>query len=153
MHVGFRRSTDCDDDDDNYMRPKMKVRSFPNVTTTKFRFLAAIFFTVSQNTGTWTFTTANYSQLGNSIYFYWCQVIFFTNLTYSKVLATAPCAALYPSFYCHTDSFLRGDRGSTVVKLLCYKSEGRWFNPSWCHWNFPSTQPLTEMRTRSISWG
>ena len=23
--------------------------------------------------------------------------------------------------------------GSTVVKVLCYKSEGRWFDPSWCH--------------------
>jgi len=22
-------------------------------------------------------------------------------------------------------------RGSSVVKLLCYKSEGRWFDPSW----------------------
>ena len=29
-----------------------------------------------------------------------------------------------------------GDRGSTVVKVLCYKSEGRWFDPSWCQWNF-----------------
>jgi len=29
-----------------------------------------------------------------------------------------------------------GDRGSTVVKVLCYKSEGRWFGPSWCHWIF-----------------
>jgi len=26
-----------------------------------------------------------------------------------------------------------GDRGSTVVKSLCYKSEGRWFDPIWCH--------------------
>jgi len=26
-----------------------------------------------------------------------------------------------------------GDRGSTVVKVLCYKLEGRWFDPSWCH--------------------
>ena len=25
-----------------------------------------------------------------------------------------------------------GDRCSTVVKVLCYKSEGRWFDPSWC---------------------
>ena len=25
-----------------------------------------------------------------------------------------------------------GDRGSTVDKVLCYKSEGRWFDPSWC---------------------
>ena len=53
-----------------------------------------------------------------------------------------------------------------MVKVLCYKSEGSWFDPSWCHWNFsltlnPSdrtmalglTQPLTEMSTRSISWG
>ena len=29
-----------------------------------------------------------------------------------------------------------GDRGVTVVKVLCYKSEGRWFDPSWCHWKF-----------------
>ena len=32
-----------------------------------------------------------------------------------------------------------GDRGGTVVKALCYKSEGRWFDPSCCHWNFSST--------------
>jgi len=29
-----------------------------------------------------------------------------------------------------------GDRGSTLVKVLCYKSEGRWFDPSWCQWIF-----------------
>ena len=29
--------------------------------------------------------------------------------------------------------------GSTVVKVLCYKSEGRWFDPSWCHWKFSLT--------------
>jgi len=58
-----------------------------------------------------------------------------------------------------------GDRGSTVVKVLCYKSEGRWFDLSWCqrifHWHNPSdrtmalgsTQPLAEISTRSISWG
>ena len=32
-----------------------------------------------------------------------------------------------------------GDRGSSVVKVLCYKSEGRWFDPSWCHWDFSLT--------------
>ena len=31
------------------------------------------------------------------------------------------------------------DCGSAVVKVLCYKSEGRWLDPSWCHWNFSST--------------
>jgi len=29
--------------------------------------------------------------------------------------------------------YIYGDRGSTVVKVLCYESEGRWFDPSWCH--------------------
>ena len=31
------------------------------------------------------------------------------------------------------------DRGGTVLKVLCYKPEGRWFDPSWCqlifHWH------------------
>jgi hypothetical protein len=26
--------------------------------------------------------------------------------------------------------------GGTVVKVLCYKSEGRWLDSRWCHWNF-----------------
>jgi len=43
-----------------------------------------------------------------------------------------------------------GDRGNTVVKVLCYKSEGRWFDPTMA---LGSTQPLTERSTRSISWG
>ena len=29
-----------------------------------------------------------------------------------------------------------GGLGSTVVKVLCYKSEGRWFDLRWCHWIF-----------------
>ena len=32
-----------------------------------------------------------------------------------------------------------GDRGGTGVKVLRYKSEGRWFDPRWCHWNFSLT--------------
>ena len=32
--------------------------------------------------------------------------------------------------------FWEGDRGSTVVKMLCYKSEGRWFDPSCRQWIF-----------------
>jgi hypothetical protein len=37
--------------------------------------------------------------------------------------------------YCIIDTKC-GDRGGSVVKVLCYKSEGRWFDPKWCHWNF-----------------
>ena len=29
--------------------------------------------------------------------------------------------------------------GGTAVKVLCYKSEGHWFDPRWCHWNFSLT--------------
>ena len=39
----------------------------------------------------------------------------------------------------HTLHMGYGDRGSTVVKVLCYKSEGRWFDSRWCHWNFSFT--------------
>ena len=35
--------------------------------------------------------------------------------------------------------FVMGDRGSTVVKMLCYKSERRWFDPSLCQWDFSLT--------------
>ena len=30
-------------------------------------------------------------------------------------------------------------RRGTVVKVPCYKSEGRWFDPSRCHWDFSLT--------------
>ena len=43
---------------------------------------------------------------------------------------TSFCHLLYIS----TLIFIR-DRGGTVVKVLCYKSEGRWFDSRWCHWN------------------
>jgi len=29
-----------------------------------------------------------------------------------------------------------GVGGGTVVKVLCYNSEGHWFDPRWCHLNF-----------------
>ena len=32
-----------------------------------------------------------------------------------------------------------GDRSSTVVKVLCYKLEGCWFDSRWFHWNFSLT--------------
>ena len=47
--------------------------------------------------------------------------------------ASSPCLVLliYTQYL-----FLMADRGSTVVKVLCYNSEGRWFDPSWCQWHF-----------------
>jgi len=34
---------------------------------------------------------------------------------------------------------------STVVNVLCYKSGGRWFDPSWCHWNFSLTYKVIQI--------
>ena len=36
-------------------------------------------------------------------------------------------------------AFSRLEIGSTVVKVLRYKSEGRWFDSRWSHWNFSLT--------------
>jgi len=36
----------------------------------------------------------------------------------------------------HEYYVVTGDRGCTVVKALCYKSEGRWFDPRLCQWIF-----------------
>ena len=47
--------------------------------------------------------------------------ILFTNLTYFIYI------------------YIYGDCDGTVVKVLCYKSEGRWFDSRWCHWNFSLT--------------
>ena len=35
---------------------------------------------------------------------------------------------------------MMGDRVSTVVNVLCYRAEDRWFDSRWCHWNFSLTQ-------------
>ena len=32
-----------------------------------------------------------------------------------------------------------GDRGGLMVKVLCYKSKGHWFDPNWRHENFSLT--------------
>jgi len=49
-------------------------------------------------------------------------------------LSSLHTGRLYPQ-----DIFLVLNQHSTVVKVLCYKSEGRWFDPRWCHWNFSLT--------------
>ena len=43
-------------------------------------------------------------------------------------------------FYLHFEFCLAlGDRGGTVVNVLRYKSQGRWFDSGWCNWNFSLT--------------
>ena len=51
--------------------------------------------------------------------------------------------------------YIYGTRGGVVVKALRYKPAGifQWHNPSGRTMAVGSTQPLTEMKTRCISWG
>jgi hypothetical protein len=44
-----------------------------------------------------------------------------------------------PNLFTAQYSLEAGDRGGTVVKVLGYKSEGRWFDSRWCHGNFSLT--------------
>ena len=46
------------------------------------------------------------------------------------------CCDLYEEIKMAVFYIYVGDCGSTVVKVLCSKSEGRWFDPSWCQWIF-----------------
>jgi hypothetical protein len=58
-------------------------------------------------------------------------------------------------------TFSRGHAVAQLVEALRYNSEGRGFDSQWCHWHNPSgrimvlgsTQSLTEMSTKNISWG
>ena len=53
------------------------------------------------------------------------------------------CSRMYQDFNITTHYYIIfyhlnnscGDRSSKVVKVLRYKSEDRWFDPSWCHWH------------------
>jgi len=44
----------------------------------------------------------------------------------------------------------KGDGSSTVVKVLCYKSEGLWFDSRCCHWNFSLTQSFRSHYVRGV---
>jgi hypothetical protein len=48
-----------------------------------------------------------------------------------------PISSLY--VYYPTVNLLGTADGGTVIKVLRYKSEGRWFDSTWCQWNFPLT--------------
>jgi len=59
-------------------------------------------------------------------YYYVCSVLY---ILFSLCCSVYLCVNV-------TSATANGDRGSTVVKVLCYKSEGRWFDPIWCQWIF-----------------
>jgi len=53
------------------------------------------------------------------------------------------CCATNPKVACSIPAGvigILGDHGDIVVKVLCYKLEGHWFDPSCYHWNFSLTK-------------
>ena len=51
-------------------------------------------------------------------------------------LQPRPFFATFPNYFSLTVLLycdMIGERGITVIKVLCYISEGRWFDPSWYH--------------------
>ena len=59
------------------------------------------------------------------------------NLTPLRLPASRnPTAVLINGQTAISNSNTHKNGGGTVVKVLCHKSEGRWFDPTWCHWNF-----------------
>ena len=59
-----------------------------------------------------------------------------SGFSYGLQYCSCDCA---DDFFCHRRTLVH--RRGTVVKVLCYKSEGCWFDPSWCHWIFHWDNP------------
>ena len=51
------------------------------------------------------------------------------NVTLHYVYLTMACFMFF-------QMYIKSDCSGTVVKALRYKSEGRWFDCRYCHWNF-----------------
>ena len=88
-----------------------------------------------------------------------CKTILFTELQVgaTKLYFTSQVSCEISLFILGLRNF--GARGGVVVKALRYKPAGRGFDSRWRHnpsgntVALGSTQPLTEMSTRCISWG
>ena len=75
---------------------------------------------------------------------YFLEALAGEGVDYSVVIATnhgMDLSGFIPrweqDFHSHPSRPVPGcTRGSTVIKVLCYKSEGCWFDPSYCQWIF-----------------
>jgi hypothetical protein len=62
-----------------------------------------------------------------------------TSICFSHHLCMCHMPCPYHHFLFAHPNISNGDGGGTVVKVLSYKSEGRWFDSRWFHWNFSLT--------------
>ena len=70
------------------------------------------------------------------------KVLSLINRAVSSALCNAMCRNYQGVSYVYWTVYRidSGGRGGAVVKVLCYKSEDRLFDPTWCHWNFSLKQ-------------
>jgi hypothetical protein len=90
----------------------------------------------------WSNNSAVYMALELQTYFCFCLSphIFFNLLSATSNLFFLTLRYLVPTRKIRSVNIYYGERGGTVVKVLCYKSEGRWFDSRWGRWNFSLTQ-------------
>ena len=85
------------------------------------------------------------------------------HIAIESLLGTKACFLCFPAcsvMRTLTELSSSGRMVAQLVEALCYKQKGCGFDSCWCHWHpsgctmaLGSTQPLTEMSTRNISWG
>jgi hypothetical protein len=124
--------------------------------------LCAITFRMSYNTvpGLSTAWTSERAWLESAVFLYWGNVFRQRSRLYYRRRYRS---LLFIATMFWSVSGQSGAHGGTGFEALCYKPEGRGIKSRWCHWNFSltilpaalwlSTQPLTEISTRNISWG
>jgi len=130
--------------DDGLCKPKHVIVLYDfNSLTIFIRIILGFYFLKTTLFSTWTFRLNYFTFSALNIFrIYDNTVPRVADQTLPNSL-TKFCTCTIFFFYCST--FAVGDRGSTVVKVLCYKSEGRWFDPSWCQWifNWHKILPIT----------
>ena len=83
------------------------------------------------------FCAHHYERQNNIIYKCVCVFVYVEYVSCASIyvsLCMQLCAHTHTHTHTHIYIYIYGDRGSTVVKVLCYKSESRWFDPSRCQW-------------------
>jgi hypothetical protein len=74
------------------------------------------------------FSSASYTRFTFSYEFFFLIENIFNRHSISQSASCACYVLAYPEY--------NFSGGTCRVKVLCYKSEGRWFDSRWCHWNF-----------------
>jgi len=102
--------------------------------------ITSVFFLIHNTTLSYKLKTTRYSSVTHNQTLFKNYYKFQSNSTSIRPLCyyldtswTQTPASTSSTRHFYVVLYKLGDCGSTVVKVLCYKSEGRWFDPSWCH--------------------